>query len=142
MTQGLHHMIRETSIEAYHKIRDCGLLSKLRFDVYDVVFKHGPLTQGEAWHEHLTRYQQHSVLPRFKELEDRGVIRCLGNKPCRTTGHNARVYDVTNNVPIDIDKKKSKDQIIRELRCEIIDLKKQVENLMTNPQMRMFHESK
>ena len=40
-------MIRQTSIEAYHKIRKDGLLSMRRWETYDALYRCGPKTAAE-----------------------------------------------------------------------------------------------
>ena len=92
--------VRDTSIEAYNKIKADGLLSRLRFDVYDIIFHHGPMTQGECWRDYFNHARQrHSVAPRFAELKRHRVIREVGNRPCGVTGMTAILWDVTSNLP-------------------------------------------
>lgn len=95
-------MIRQTSINVYHEIRDNGLLSKLRFTVYEALFKHGPMTQMELCH--LLRgdkysYDRQSLTPRFAELLDAGVIKDVGKRKCSITGNEVLVWDVTDRLP-------------------------------------------
>lgn len=40
-------MARDTSREAYNKIKEMGLLSQRRWEVYDILYSHGPMTGGE-----------------------------------------------------------------------------------------------
>lgn len=91
--------VRDTSIAAYNRIKDNNLLSKLRFEVYHVLFYHGPLTQGELWSRYFSDRQRHSIGPRFKELLDRTVIECVSERPCGLTGVLSMVWDVTSNLP-------------------------------------------
>jgi hypothetical protein len=94
-------MTRQTSIEAYNKIRDEGLLGHLQFAVYAVLWERGPMTQGELWHDHFPNAQRHSIAPRFAELHKRGVIAPVGERPCRVTGVNSLLWDVTAMLPQD-----------------------------------------
>jgi len=68
-------VIRQTSIDVYRKIEAEGLLSKVDFAVYRVLFNLGPLTQGEVWNEALKHvYMRHTVGPAFARLKNRGCI--------------------------------------------------------------------
>jgi len=91
--------VRNTSIEAYNQIKENNLLSKLRFEVYHALFHHGPLTQGELWSRYFPDKQRHSICPRFKELLDRDVIECVGERPCGYTGVQSMVWDVNAKLP-------------------------------------------
>jgi hypothetical protein len=103
--------MRNTSIEVYKQIKESGLLSKLRFEVYEKIFKYGPITQGEMWNEHFPKRQRHDVGPRFAELEARGVIECVGERPCNVTGRLAMIWDVTSKLPTEPKKEKTKLQL-------------------------------
>lgn len=92
-------MTRETSAAVYKQIEEEGLLSRLRFEVYSAIFKHGPITQGECWKDHFSHQQRHTVAPRFAELEARGVIKTVGQRPCGVTGRMTLAWDVTTNLP-------------------------------------------
>jgi hypothetical protein len=88
-----------TSLNAYNTLKNKGFLTGLQSKVYNTLFNNGPLTQGEAWNEYLSEYQRHSIAPRFAELEKMGVIRTVGERPCRLTGVVALEWDVTDHVP-------------------------------------------
>ena len=98
--------MRQTSIDAYNKIKNEGLLSELRFEVYSVIFKNGPITQGEAA-KHFMHGDRNVVSPRFAELNRRGVICCVGSRPCKVTGINCMIWDSTGKLPVEPEKKKS-----------------------------------
>ena len=83
--------MRRTSIEVYQKIQAMGLLSQLRFEVYEVLVNHGPLTAGEVWDRFFkNKRQRSSISARMSELEERAVVyvkglsRVIGirNTPC------------------------------------------------------------
>lgn len=93
--------IRRTSLQALAKIREEGLLSKLRFEVYECLFKHGPLTAGEAWSRYFPHRQRSSISARMSELEARGVVYQESERPCALTKNNAIAWDVTTNLPVD-----------------------------------------
>lgn len=101
-------MIRQTSIDTYHAIKQQGLLSNLRFEIYQVLFDHGPLTSGELWSEHLKNQQRQSLTPRFAEMKELGVIFEAETRPCRMTGQTCIAWDVTSQLPKKIEKMESK----------------------------------
>ena len=100
-------MKRETSIETYYKIKDEGLLSDLRFEVYETLFNYGPLTQMELCRKISHPFRQdRSYMPRFAELKNMQVIAEAGERVCQITGRNVLIWDVTNKLPIKLEKTK------------------------------------
>ena len=103
--------IRQTSTEAYHAIRDQGLLSQRRFEVYETLVMYGPATAGEmvaAARARGIEALRHSLIPRLAELKTLGVIKEVGERPCKRSGHNCVVWDVTPNLPVYPDETKNK----------------------------------
>jgi hypothetical protein len=99
-------MIRQTSIDVYRQIEAEGLLSRLRWEVYKVLFEKGPLSQTDSY-LHLTKSTKkgpQSYAPRFAELKNLGVIEEVGEKICSTTGRNVLIWDVTDRLPIKFEK--------------------------------------
>lgn len=104
-------MFRQTSKAAYDAIKAQGLLSERRFEVYDVLYHHGPLTQVEVWKKIAAtnpNVQQHSVTPRFAEMVRLGVIREVTDtdgrflkRKCTVTDRTCMTWDVTSSLPID-----------------------------------------
>jgi hypothetical protein len=97
-------MTRRTSIEAYHRIRDEGLLSKARFVVYERLYLHGPKTAGELFAGIPNAIVKGSVCARLTELRDMGVVMEVGEAQCALTGQTAIVWDVTEFLPRKLDK--------------------------------------
>lgn len=96
---------RDTSILAYHKIKENGLLSQRRRQVYETVFNYGPMTSAEAF----KIINQNSPIKnitqsraRFTELRSMGVFKEIGQKICSVTGHTAINWDVTSQIPVEI----------------------------------------
>jgi hypothetical protein len=91
-------MARETSIAAYNKIKTDGSLSNRRWEVYDVLFQHGPLTASEI-EVRITSPKSPSrgsnVHARLIELEERGVAREVGQVACSVSGMTVIQWDVT-----------------------------------------------
>lgn len=93
-------MTRKTSIEAYNEIKKNGWLSARRWEVYDALFKHGPLTRSEidAVSEIRGAYKSH-ISARLVELREMGVVEELGEKVCSVTKMNVILWDVTDKLP-------------------------------------------
>lgn len=96
-------MIRQTSIDTYKQIKDEGLLSRRRMQVYEVLFKHGPLTGGQVAAKVKALYGQwgHSetIRNRITELRDLGTVSEIKTVACPITGRNSILWDVTKNLP-------------------------------------------
>jgi hypothetical protein len=94
-------MTRQTSIDAYNKIRASGLLSKARWQVYNVLYWHGPMTAAEL-DEYLKKElnrERGGFWKRLSELRDCGVAEEGGKRICHETGSEAILWDVTKGLP-------------------------------------------
>lgn len=93
--------IRQTSIEAYNYIKDSGMLSKLRWMVYDYVYKNGPLTQREVINALSDSRKETSgrITSRFSELRRMEAFQEVGTTECKFTGRKVLLWDVTDRVP-------------------------------------------
>lgn len=105
---------RQTAIDAYDTIKANGLLSKRRWEAYDLVFRHGPLTSGEL--DRLESEQlgiwTRGASPRLNELVKLGVIAELPPRRCTATGQTVIEYDVTGKIPSpEALSKKGRDQL-------------------------------
>ena len=96
--------IRRTSADAYREIEEKGLLTHLRLAVYQALYEHGPLTQGEFWSVHFSGYQRHSICPRIAELEKMGCVESVGERECRYSGVVSMLWDVTDSLPRPLEK--------------------------------------
>jgi len=70
-------MIRQTSIDAYRKIEAEGLLSKRRWQVYDILYEFGPMTGGECFAKLIEKHKfqfptNSNVTTRLGELRGLG----------------------------------------------------------------------
>jgi hypothetical protein len=95
-------MTRQTSIDAYYEIKQSGLLSKLRFEVYEYVYNNGPST-AKAIFKGLSKIvvaagkeQPNSGVytTRCSELRELGVFRELPKIKCPDSGHMVIEWDV------------------------------------------------
>lgn len=88
--------MRQTSLIAYQHLKDNELLSKARWKVYDLLFRHGPCTSGELFQKDPRSVVKGSICARMTELEAAGVVKSVGEKECQLTGMTATVWDVTD----------------------------------------------
>ena len=93
---------RQTSIDCYNKIKQDGLLSRRRFEVYEALLSSAPCTSSEAIRNAKTTFGVFGVSSRFTELRDLGVIFEKGEKKCTITGRNVIEWDLTDRLPIEI----------------------------------------
>jgi len=90
-------MTRQTSKSAYEAIMRNGTLSQRRRDVYEVLYKEGPLSASEVCTK--LGLPRDSVSPRLSELQRLSVVREFGTKSCGITGQTVVAWDVTGNLP-------------------------------------------
>ena len=90
---------RKTSIECFNKIKQEGLLSKRRLQVYESIFNHAPCTASEVFNDKNLKTNQSG---RFTELRDLGVIYEKGERTCSITGKNVIEWDLTDRLPVNI----------------------------------------
>ena len=93
---------RQTSIDCYNQIKQEGLLSKRRLEIYEAILKNAPCTTNEALKD--VHSGSHGVGSRTTELRDAGVIYEKDVRPCRVTGRNVIEWDLTDRLPVNIKK--------------------------------------
>ncbi len=91
---------RETSILAYNQMKESGVLGKRRWEVYDWLYDHGPATTRRVTDALTfgTTSDSDCYRPRLAELDQMGVIRCVGETVCELTKMTVKVWDVTSKV--------------------------------------------
>ena len=97
-------IIRETSREAYKKIKENGLLSLRRFQVYEALCRVEPATGGEVFQEMKRLYgmtipTNSNTTTRLGELRERGVAAEDGERDCSVSGYKAHIWVVTGKLP-------------------------------------------
>lgn len=127
-------LTRETSAESYQQIEANGLLGKRQFQVYDVLFRKGPLTGNQIWEtlkaeNEIDWISNQGAGSRLSELRNMGCVRECGIARDPFTKMNVILWDVTRDLPVKIEKRKSKDQIIQEQVREISDLRQRIKLL-------------
>jgi cation transport regulator ChaB len=90
---------RQTSIDCFNEIKEQGLLSKRRLQVYESIFNYAPCTASEVFNDKNLKTNQSG---RFTELRDLGVIYEKGERLCRVTGRNVIEWDLTDRLPVNI----------------------------------------
>lgn len=120
-------MARDTSIEAYNKIKADGLLGKRRFQVYQELYFNGPKTANQvvrtiqADHPDIKDASLHG---RLSELRDLGVVREVGFHNDEISGNRNILWDVTSHLPVKPPKKptrKERKEIIKDLLKGVVD---------------------
>ena len=92
-------MTRQTSLEAYERIKREGLLSKMRLAVYGCLYEHGPLTASEVDERLVEPGKRPHASKRLTELEALGVAVRVEVRACRVTGNRAQAWDVNADLP-------------------------------------------
>jgi hypothetical protein len=117
--------VRQTSIDCYNEIKQTGLLSKRRLEVYEALLYSAPCTSSEAIRNAKTTFGVFGVSSRFTELRDLGVIYERGEKECSITGRNVIEWDLTDKLPVNIkSSKKTKKHKIKDALNSLRELYK------------------
>ena len=90
---------RQTSIDCYHQIKNGGLLSKQRLEVYYSLLKMGKPSTAREVYSTMNVAKQEAT--RFTELRNLGVIYEFGTRKCSITGRTAIEWDLTDGLPIE-----------------------------------------
>lgn len=94
--------MRLTSINAYNRIKDEGLLSQRRLEVYQILYQHGPLTANEIVRkakESHPNVNQTGFNARLSELKRMKVVAEVGDRHDEVSGHRCLLWDVTDGLP-------------------------------------------
>jgi len=100
--------MRETSLVTFRQIKENGLLSEMRFKVYECVFNHGPMTSKEVFSRLMLETNQSG---RFSELRDAGVLKEVGTMLSGATKRPAILWDVTWDLPQKVTRKSRRAEI-------------------------------
>lgn len=114
-----------TRDDVYQQIAKSGLLSKSKFETYDLVYKHGPLTSAEL-HQMATQNMVDAKVrseyhPKINELRCQGVVAAIGKRKCNVTGKIATLWKITGRIP-----KKEE----RQLLSQILEIDNKIEELL------------
>lgn len=85
-----------TSLEAYKKINEDGIVGQQAEEILNFLKEHGePMTNKEI--QKSTGLEISSVSGRVNDLKKRGLVEVVGKRPCGVTGNTASiVLPVTN----------------------------------------------
>ena len=114
--------IRQTSRDCYNQIKEEGLLSKMRFKVYESILTNAPCTSAEVLSTMLSKNSAiTSSRARFTELRELGVIYEVQNRKCSITGRTSIEWDLTDKLPVNVKntnktKKQKIDEALNSLR--------------------------
>ena len=90
---------RQTSIDCYNEIKEQGLLSNMRFEVYSALLSIGKPSTTREVYETMNVLKQEAT--RFTELRKLGVIYEVQNRKCTITGRTSIEWDLTDKLPVD-----------------------------------------
>ena len=99
--------IRTTSIEVYKLLEESGILSAKRWEIYATVYNHGPMTSAEAFAKLSEGKNLKSLTQsraRFTELRGMGLLKETGERECTITGYTVIEWDVTDQLPLKLEK--------------------------------------
>lgn len=92
--------MRQTSLDAYHAIKNSGALGRLQTKVYEYVFENGPVSMMQTNIDlNQDKYSNGSYTSRFAELRKADVIHEVGKHVCPHTGKTVTLWDVTGRLP-------------------------------------------
>lgn len=114
-------MIRETSKKSYREIKENGLLSRRRFQVYKTVYKYGPMTGGEIFERLKIGRANSNISARLNELRKMGVVKEVGNKICESTSMTVILWDATSNLPSKLPERIGKVQRLKKKLTKMTD---------------------
>src|SRR4051794_27905089 len=90
-------MNERTSIESYRAAHESGLIGKRQLQVLEFVIANEPCSQGDVG-RHFADASS-SFQPRFRELQDAGLIEQRGTKVDPATGREVKAYVSTGKMP-------------------------------------------
>lgn len=103
--------IRSTSISAYNEIKENGLLSKRRMQVYEALVECGPATGGEVFRAMKIKFgigslpTNSNTTTRLGELREMGVAEEIGRRECRVTNQTVILWRAVDALPRKLIKK-------------------------------------
>lgn len=115
--------MRITSLAAYNSIKERKLLSAKRFEVYECLYQHGPLTAHEIvalGRKANPLANQTSWNARLSELESLGVVRTVGEKLNPVSNVTNLLWDVTDKLPTKFVRTETLAQKVKRLEAELV----------------------
>ena len=117
-------MVKTTSIETYHSIKDSGVLSEKRMNVFDIFYENpNGLTGSEVSEIYKGKFpsSKHSetIRNRITELCQMGVIVEMGVSECPYTKRKVMKWCCIDRLPIPLEKKPTRKEQIKEILDDI-----------------------
>jgi hypothetical protein len=129
--------MRQTSIEAYNKIRESGTINRLQMRVLEYVANNPGRTASECAETLGCGIQ--SISGRYTELENKGLIRGAGFK--MIGNHTHTTWEMTGNtIPIPRCNKKNSENMA--LRAKVEYYRNLLQNLLNNGSLDMIDRVK
>jgi len=120
-------MIKHTSLEAYRKVKESGILSKQREQVFEWFCEFAPCTINELInrvgdrHKPLFREPNHiNKIP--CQLQKHKVIEPYTSRNCRVTGNLSEVWRLTGNDPVKIKRKKPYRTVLMDTMQKLMEI--------------------
>ena len=96
--------VRDTSIDAYKKVVDSGLLSKQLIEAFTIIYRFGPMTSRQANQRFVAIYKTENNLNQFRalltHLQNMGVITTTGKVVCPISKMTVYEFYVTGRLPV------------------------------------------
>lgn len=131
--------MRDTSIKAYNSIKDNGLITGRRMEVYTCLYQFGPLTASQVFQKTGLKTNQSG---RFTELKEMGVITEKGRVTCPVTKSEAILWDVTDKVPSHVEKKPTRKDKKKEILKMIESIGKQMQEPLREEMRKVYCDVK
>ena len=117
-------MVKTTSIETYYSIKDSGVLSEKRMNVFDIFYENpNGLTGSEVSEIYKGKFpsSKHSetIRNRITELCQMGVIVEMGVSECPYTKRKVMKWCCVDRLPIPLEKKPTRKEQIKEILDDI-----------------------
>ena len=134
-------MTRTTSAEAYKIIKRDGLLSRARWEAYDIASRFGPASDNElrqaAQADGCHSFEALDGLgKRYSELRDMGVLCEEGTRICKVSGKRAIVWAVSGELPRKLAKRQTRaeqvaflEKQLRQAQAEIVRMASELATL-------------
>jgi len=106
--------VRSTSIDAYKKVVDSGLLSKKLIQAFTIIYRFGPITSREANAFYVSAYKAENNLNQFRalltHLQNMDVIQTIEKVQCPISKMTVYNFDITGRLPVKEPKVSLKDK--------------------------------
>ena len=96
--------VRDTSIDAYKKVVDSGLLSTKLIQAFTIIYRFGPMTSREANQKFVENFVVENNLNQFRalltHLQNMDVIQTIEKVVCPISKMTVYNFDITGRLPI------------------------------------------